>query len=122
MSKLIVSDWPPRTWYRLARKGAKERRWRDSAGEARLQDVALRENGSLSLTVSDPRGGEWTNTIQLRTQTPMIPVYNTLVGALGKRVGAIVNVRVVNVNSLSEVLNQAQDPGPRVSRRRARIR
>lgn len=98
LSKLVVSDWPPGIWHRRQQRGEIKRdgpRWKDPAGEARLQDIVeANSDDRLMLVVSDDRGQEWANIIELADARCKRAVSRSLSGALGRRVADVARMNV----------------------------
>jgi hypothetical protein len=113
LRKLLISEWPPSTWHRQAHGAAKEPRWEDPDGEARLRDVVADSNGVLMLIVSDAQGREWANTVELADAGAMPIVSRTLAGALGKRVADVAGIELATSRSDLEVAPPAAQPSLR---------
>jgi hypothetical protein len=98
LSKLVVSDWPPGIWLRRQQRGEIKNdgpRWKDPAGQARLQDIVeASSDHALMLVVSDERGQEWANIIELADPRCKSAVSRSLSGALGRRVADVASINV----------------------------
>jgi hypothetical protein len=98
LSKLVVSDWPPGIWLRRQQRGEIKNdgpRWKDPAGQARLQDIVeASSDHALMLVVSDERGQEWANLIELADPRCKSAVSRSLSGALGRRVADVARINV----------------------------
>jgi hypothetical protein len=98
LGKLLASEWPPEIWLRRQQRGEIKHdgpSWKDPGGEARLQDIVEASTSSLMLVVSDDRGQEWANIIELADARYKPDVSRSLSGALGRRVADVARMNVV---------------------------
>jgi hypothetical protein len=103
LGKLLASEWPPGIWLRCQQRGEIKQdgpSWKDPAGQARLQDIVEASTSSLMLVVSDDRGQEWANIIELADARYKLEVSRSLSGALGRRVADVARMNVVGKGRL----------------------